>query len=56
MQLGMFHITMNLGELSELILIHFCPYTRFYAKHLSFVFFSSEERHWSRWTRHVGDL
>ena len=25
----MFHITMNLGELSELILIPFCPYTRF---------------------------
>ena len=25
----MFHMTMNLGELSELILIPFCPYTRF---------------------------
>ena len=25
----MFHINMNLGELSELILIPFCPYTRF---------------------------
>ena len=36
----MFHITMNLGELSELILIPFCPYS-FYTPNIYPLFFSA---------------